>query len=575
MSEEKLIWGAGFIDDDLVCEAIDYKPRRIRLAPWACAAAAAVVTVTAVAVLARQIGSTPVIPPDPAYTGNSENTASGSSSIPYSTNSSYSEDISSVSSSDPEPQPVDIGNGMTLTGTPLDSSELEEFSIEPYIGSDYLAAEDTAFLDSLEVPELEDLYKRALRLTWCSLSPCDVRFAPAVSANDRKVPYIEEKDDDGWSFRYCETGYTYESFYNEYLKAFTKETIDEMFNEYDVFLNYNGELFCSDAARGGWLDEVHREFELFSKSDTVIEFRRLTFHSDSDGKPSTEYIPEYRDEYEIGDTRFKFVLTEDGWRAASIPVEYITLPKEKDDPVTPFTPPDGIQVYADIFEEFIPENPTSYGPPLTLDEEMDMLIPKSYYPPGYDVDSFYLVEVIRALTNEEYMQMKGWEEDSGDGDTIYEVKLVEDLISGEAPDRTEFIRVHAGYGARIQKIHDPAYAPGERFTAVLSKPYEGRDFVISVRDYTFRYDLPQMSFTENDEETMLYFRGNGFARQPVPVPFETEEISITAAYSTPQNPATYIQKIALNDLVEFLRSEWDKRGISYHFETQPMPPIID
>lgn len=568
MNEEKLIWGAGFIDDDLVCEAIDYKPRIIRLAPWACSAAAAVILVTAFAVFARQIGKSPVTPPDSADSGYLVGTSFDPSSISDPRNSGYSEEISSASPSGSDPQTVDIGNGMTLTGTPLDSSELEEFSIEPYIGSDYLTAEDTEFLDSLEIPELEDLYKRVMRLTWCSLSPCNVNYTSAVSKNDRKAPYIErEKDADGWSLRYYEMGYTYESFYNEYLKAFTKETIDEMFAEYNVFLNYNGALFCSDGARGGWLGEVHREFELFSKSDTVIEFRRLTFHSDLDGKPATEYIPAYRDEYEIGDTRFKFVLTEDGWRAASIPAEYKTLPKEKDDPVTPFTPSDGIQAYADIFEEFVPENPTTYGPPLTIDEEMDSLIPKSYYPPGYDVDSFYLVEVIRALTNEEYLQMKGWEEDYGNGDTIYEVKLVEDLISGEKPDRTEFIQVHAGYGARIQKRHDPTYAPGEKFTAVLTKPYEGYDFVISVRDSSFRYDLPEMDFTADDDETMLYFRGNGLARRPIPdLPFETEEIKIEAAYSTPQNPATYIQKIALDDLVEFLRTEWAQWGISSHFD---------
>ena len=76
-----------------------------------------------------------------------------------------------------------------------------------------------------------------------------------------------------------------------------------------------------------------------------------------------------------------------------------------------------------------------------------------------------------------------------------------------------------------------------------------------------------MSFTDDDEKTMLYFRGRGLARTPIAnLPFETEDINIEAAYSTPQNPATYIQKIALDDLVEFLRTEWEKNGISSHFE---------
>ncbi|MBD5129254.1 MAG: hypothetical protein HDT43_04955 [Ruminococcaceae bacterium] len=759
MSEEKLIWGASYIDDDLVCEAIDYKPRRIRLAPLACAAAAAVVLVTAFSVFARQIGSSPVLPPDSA-------------------DSSYSEDISSAT---PPEQAVDIGDGMTLTGTPLDNSELEEFSIENYfggaywsteqtflddlgvpelkdvymrmdimqgtlntmsikrpsavtangrtpariktadgtyeelgytyesfynaylsaftkettegifnnylfmdyngalfcqdaakgsmigevhreyellrksdeliqfgmvtyydrnfelqreydpalrdeyvvaytdfkfvmtedgwrsenipketyqnspltgtpldsseleefsvethLGDGYLTEEDEEFIDSLEIPELKNLCRRALCLTQYSLSTCNVPHTSAVTANNRKVPYIElEKD--GWSIQYYETGYTYESFYNEYLRAFTKETIEEMFKEYDVFLDYNGELFCSDGARGGWLGEVHREYELNLKTDTAVEFRILTFHSDSDGNPAPEYIPEYRDKYGLGITEFKFVLTENGWRTASIPKEgLLNLPEEKDDPITPFTPSDGVQAYADIFEEFVPENPTTYGPPLTAAEEMDSLLPNPDYP-EYDVDSYYLVEVIRALTNEEYMQMNGWKDSiGGSGFTVYEVNLVEDLISGEAPDRTEFVRIPAGFGARTQKRNDPAYAPGERFTAVLTKPYKDNDYVISVGDYCLRYDLPQMSFTENDEETMLYFRGNGLARHPIPdLPFETEDINIAAAYSTPQNPATYIQKIALDDLVDFLRSEWKNRGISSHFEEHPVAPIID
>lgn len=216
-----------------------------------------------------------------------------------------------------EPITVDLGNGMTLTGTPLDKSELEEFTLEPYVSDYIMEKAEEEFLDSLEIPELKDLYKRATRLTWYRLSPVDINCAPAIYANDRVHPYIEG------TVRYYEMGYTYESFYNEYLRTFTEETIDEVFkvHGYDVFLNYNGELFSSDGAMGGWLGEVHQEFELISKSDTVIEFKRLTFHHDSDDKPATEWIPELRNEYGIGVTEFKFVLTEDGWRAANIPVE--------------------------------------------------------------------------------------------------------------------------------------------------------------------------------------------------------------------------------------------------------------
>lgn len=236
-------------------------------------------------------------------------------------NSTISSDVSSENSnqlfynnsSNSKPQPVDIGNGMTLTGMPLDNSEFEEFSVKP--DDNDLTESEEEFLGDLEVPEIMDLYKRTLCLTWYSLSPFNIGCTSAVWANNREWPYI-----DG-TLRYYETGYTYESFYNEYLRTFTKETTDKMFKEYDVFLNYNGELFCSDGARGSWLMEVHRELELISKSETVIEFRRLIFHRDSDGKPAMGYVPEYRNEYDIGVTDFKFVLTENGWRTANIPVE--------------------------------------------------------------------------------------------------------------------------------------------------------------------------------------------------------------------------------------------------------------
>lgn len=222
-----------------------------------------------------------------------------------------------------EPKTVDLGNGMTLTGTPLDNTELEEFSLEPYVSNFVFDEAEEEFINSFGVPELKDLYKRATYLIWYSLSPINFDCTSAVWANDREWPYIERIEYlDDLPSRYYEIGYTYESFYNEYLRTFTKETIDEMFKEYNGFLNYNGELFSSRGAMGSWLGEVHREFELISKSDTVIEFKRLTFHCDSDDKPAAEWIPELCNEYGIGVTEFKFVLTEDGWRAANIPVEY-------------------------------------------------------------------------------------------------------------------------------------------------------------------------------------------------------------------------------------------------------------
>ncbi len=232
--------------------------------------------------------------------------------------SSDDPDSSADSWSKPEPQPVDIGNGMTLTGTLLDASELEEFSIEPYTSRIVLETTEEDFFDSLEIPELKDVYKRAVSL-YARLSTTEFNRTFAAEGNGRTPARIDITVDGKFAGEYIEWGYTYNSFYNSFLSTFTKETAEKIFKEYDFFLNFNGALLCELTSSGGsylsggaW--EVHREYELISKSDTVIECRRNVFEFDRDFKPAEEWIPELRDEYIIDHVDFKFVLTEDGWR---------------------------------------------------------------------------------------------------------------------------------------------------------------------------------------------------------------------------------------------------------------------
>lgn len=365
LTEEKLIFGAGFIDDDLVDEALDYKPRRMSFIPWACTAAAAVVLVAAIAIIARLGGNTEVLPPDVVSSGLSTPNAS----------------------TDPNASKDNEYSGGTSQCVPDDSSSNSGNS--------------------------------------------DNSSAPTVTTSDIPAEPIEDQ-----------------------------------------------------------------------------------------------------------------------------------------------------KSYADTFEKFFgQENPATYGPPPTVEEIANRLTPNPDFPEN-DVDSYYLIEVVRALTNEEYELICG--ASTGiNGNTLYEVILVEDWITGKAIDRKAYVEIPAGLGAAIQLKGDPTYASGEKFTAALTKPQEnwndiystGYDLMRSPCDYALRYDLPDMDFTEEDTEPMLYYRGRVPGRQPISdLPFTVEEINIEAAKSTPQNPATYIQKIVVSDFIDFLRELWQQAGL---YVPEQNPPTVD
>lgn len=171
--------------------------------------------------------------------------------------------------------------------------------------------EDEKFLDSLGVPEIKSLYIRAQTL--CSyLSASDLPISEVNAHSERRWYAILRKD----GGTYMETGYTYDSVYNAYLSAFTEETTKEIFKTHE-FLNYNGGFFCHDTAKGGNLGVVLNEFEIISKTDTLIEFRRTTFSLSRDMERvfPPKYDPALRDQYDKEYTDFKFVMTENGWRA--------------------------------------------------------------------------------------------------------------------------------------------------------------------------------------------------------------------------------------------------------------------
>ena len=218
-------------------------------------------------------------------------------------------------------------------------------------------------------------------------------------------------------------------------------------------------------------------------------------------------------------------------------------------------PPDDKPAYDDVFEEIAVNTYT--GAPMTYDEIMEMITPDAEHP-MWDVDSFYLVETVKALSSDECEQLAG-RDDLGSGYmTVYEIKVLEDLISGEKTDRTERILITMGTAER-QKGGDPIYAPGEKFTIILAKPYAGADFLRTPGAFAFRYDVA----SDGEGNTVLYSRHSDLDRLQLDTSEDIDEKVIT---STTQNPAHYTQKLSLNALTEFLRTDWEQRGASSHFE---------
>ncbi len=193
--------------------------------------------------------------------------------------------------------------------------------------------------------------------------------------------------------------------------------------------------------------------------------------------------------------------------------------------------------------------------PIPYDEMMEMM--NSQRENNIFLDSFYLVETIRALPIDDSQQLNGWGSVC-EGKTIYEVRILKDLISDEETNRTEKILIANGT-AEWQKNGDPVYAPGERFTAALTKPKEGDDFLQTPLSTTLRYDVAE----DENGGIILYSRGSELDKLKLP---SSVDISETVITSTTLNPAIYTQKLDLNALADFLREDWKKRGVSSHFE---------
>lgn len=230
--------------------------------------------------------------------------------------------------------------------------------------------------------------------------------------------------------------------------------------------------------------------------------------------------------------------------------------------------------YDSIFEEagFNPES----GPTPTYDEAIEMVETTG-------VDSYYLFETIKALTYDECEQLGFLDELGGSsygswetveagtdlaayrGDfTIYKVRVLSDLISGEKPDSIMYLYMNSG-NPIYQETENPPYSPGERFAAAVYKKSSESTLYRSTCAFMLRFDV----YEENGED-YGYLRSDHTRCTPLPAQ-GAEAVNKTEITSTTQNPVVYAQRIKLDSIAEFIRSDWSVRGLSRHYEAAAEP----
>ena len=226
--------------------------------------------------------------------------------------------------------------------------------------------------------------------------------------------------------------------------------------------------------------------------------------------------------------------------------------------------------YDDIFEG-VYANPDGSGPPATFDEACEGIS----NPLGGGLDSYYLLETEKLLTLSECKELGGWDEFYGDrgskwwtteaGDeaeamypadyTVYRVKVLKDLISGEDCGYNMYLAVTWTYDPVHQEPGDPVFAPGELFASAISLPSEETEIRKTTGSYMFRYDV-----YETERGYMAFSRSRNYVDIPEGTPITGSRVT-----STTGNPARYHQMIDLDTLSGYIKDRWQEKGISSHF----------
>lgn len=256
-------------------------------------------------------------------TGEDNNTDTSTSTSTNQTNTQTESEISTTSTTseeivtteaqtDIQEERYDSVNDVYIIGTPLEYEQLEDFTFDYKLRYDFWECDLIIdFLNSLDNDEQKELYFKALSLI--HLMSDTIGFQVSDSVDNNNV-YIKCRKN-GYNYTFIETGYTFDSLFSVFCEVFTEEAAKKVIDHYPGFYEYNGELwyYIGSSSGNGW--EVRREYELVNQTDTVLEFRRISFQDDFEvDEAGQDYDPDKRDKYIKEYIDFKFVLTDDGWR---------------------------------------------------------------------------------------------------------------------------------------------------------------------------------------------------------------------------------------------------------------------
>ncbi len=234
---------------------------------------------------------------------------------------------------------------------------------------------------------------------------------------------------------------------------------------------------------------------------------------------------------------------------------------------------EGNGYYDDYFTDFF-YNQNSVGAPMEYDDVIKMISNSD----NGGLDSYYLIEVNKALTLSECEDIEGWfdmfadyyegtidPEFDADGDkvyfdnnTVYEVTMIKDIIMDTDINETVYLLMKTG-NPYTQVKGDPLYAPGETLCAALKKSEAGCELRQTTGDFMLRFDV----YTDDDGR---YMARNRFANGKLfPIGEDINEMQIT---STTSNPVVYCKEMLLDELADFMRSDWEQQKVGSVFNEE-------